>query len=494
MMNYARLLVLAMLCAISVSCDNGEQSSGQINVSFEQSTSNQSNIDPEKSKHSYAALEKGAKKNDTWSQFYLGVLKAFPADSIYWQLENGLTDNALSKSPDKQLKQFREAMQLKERSLDPIEAVDLLEKASAAGCGPASFILGALYLENPHSLWDDEMGREKYVEYLELAHNQGYLVATAQIAGHILNGTHGYAKDAIKAKNMYLEVYEQGDALAARFLGFAYWDGKFGTNDIDKAIMYFSEAVSRQDKYAYVNLGIIYKDEGEIQKSIEAYESAVKLGVETGAINLGRALFDLYPKEYRDAGRAKKLLEPFALRSSGSTGDAAYILALIAESEADIEACIKWSTVAMNNGHAAAAGYKLAWAHIDVGAKKAYGRVPNEGVVFSDLDATSLSRALQAFKVSANDGNAWSAYYVADLISKGKCEGYVLDAYVTHNGDVVGMNGQLSGVFKTSHDAAIMKEAAGYICSARRIAVQSSDQALVRNCDSWLSFYRYTCY
>lgn len=211
---------------------------------------------------------------------------------------------------------------------------------------------------------------------------------------------------------------EDGDTLDS--MGICYRDGKGVTKNIEKAIECFEKAVAFGYAQSANRIGVLYRENDNLEKAMYWYKIGADNGVSTSMYNLAK----IYRNEdaVKDINKAIGWYEKAA--EKGDT-DAMYALGYIYKYKAepiDIELSTMWYEEAANHGNSDA------WVSL--------------GNTYKNIDSVrDYSKALRYYKLAADKGNIDGKYYYAKLALKEKLADdvvfqYLFECAVSGNSDV----------------------------------------------------------
>ena len=125
----------------------------------------------------------------------------------------------------------------------------------------------------------------KYTHYLQLIVNL-YFHAIA------LTG-HGVEKDHKKARELYQQAADRGEALAQYNLGFMYHNGEGGEKDIEKAVFFYQKAGDQGYSIALAALSEMYMQGIGVKKDLKKARKLEQIGL----TNFGKSLS--YRNQYK---------------------------------------------------------------------------------------------------------------------------------------------------------------------------------------------------
>lgn len=161
-------------------------------------------------------------------------------------------------------------------------------------------------------LWTKVLDKDP--RHLTAAYNLGYCYHQGQ----------GVAQDCDRAAGLYEEARRGGRANAASNLGLLYRE----KGNIQKAMDMYEEALRGGDAEGAVNLGNLHKEMGNISKATGLYEEARNRGMAVASFNLAHI--------YREAGDIPKAVELYNEASRGGNAKASFNLGLLYQQKGDI--------------------------------------------------------------------------------------------------------------------------------------------------------------
>ncbi len=195
------------------------------------------------------------------------------------------------------------------------EEIKRLEELVKQGDADAMYELGHYYLYGQKGLLENY---EKAKELFEEAVNLGDARAM-NILGYIYEHEFGVPQDYEKAKELYEKAANLGDTSAMNKLGYMYEHGEGVPQDYEKAKELYEKAENLRNAREINNLGYMYQHgEGVSQdygKAKELFEKAANLGNTSAMYNLGY-MYENGEGVPKDYSKAKELYEKAATKGN----------------------------------------------------------------------------------------------------------------------------------------------------------------------------------
>jgi TPR repeat protein len=117
-----------------------------------------------------------------------------------------------------------------------------------------------------------------------------------------------------EAFKMFRTLAEKGDVSSMTRLALMYYSGVGTSKNIEECVKWDLRAAEHEDTVAYLNLGITYKDLGDMQTSIDWFNKALNQGDGEAALELAKIYLA------NDVDKAKSYLN-IALQTGNLTED-----------------------------------------------------------------------------------------------------------------------------------------------------------------------------
>ena len=151
------------------------------------------------------------------------------------------------------------------------KVISYLSLAANQNCSEAQYNLGMIYYEGMYVKQDIN----KAIHYFSLSSNNNFAFAQLFLGQCYLLGIH--VEQNIRRGMNYLIKSSYNGSITANFMvGSLFHDGSYIKQDIQKSIDYYKKASSFNNKFAKNNLGVIYKNEGNIGLAISYFEEGIK--------------------------------------------------------------------------------------------------------------------------------------------------------------------------------------------------------------------------
>jgi TPR repeat protein len=112
------------------------------------------------------------------------------------------------------------------------------------------------------------------------------------------------AGDTRRAFRLWLACAKAGDVNCQLNVGYCYDTGRGVRRNVARAMYWYLRAHRRGDACATNNIGILYRERGDIRKAIEWLQRAIRAGSDDSALLLG----EIYLQEKPDLRQARKYL------------------------------------------------------------------------------------------------------------------------------------------------------------------------------------------
>ncbi len=112
-----------------------------------------------------------------------------------------------------------------------------------------------------------ERSHDKAIEFLQMAANNGNSTAQFELAALCNDGAGGMALDKARACSLFQKAADQGHVKAMHNTGYCYQVGVGGRKDANLAIEYYTRAAELGDVGAQKNLGILFGQLGQAERS-----------------------------------------------------------------------------------------------------------------------------------------------------------------------------------------------------------------------------------
>lgn len=210
----------------------------------------------------------------------------------------------------------------------------------------------ALLYKNENEIFS---ANKKYIEYLELAANDGYWMAMNDLGFQYFNGKI-IEKDYTKSIYWIKKAANLGYTKAVYGLAYCYENGFGVTRDVSEAVSWYSRAAEQGDGEAANKLGMAYFNGEGVEKNTDKENEWFLRGAELGDMdaqyNYGINCRDGYGMQV-DLEKAFKYFEKAASQGKAGAQNEMGIIYLSGEPVAkDYEKAVSWFLKAANQGYA----------------------------------------------------------------------------------------------------------------------------------------------
>ncbi|QXO72612.1 tetratricopeptide repeat protein [Morganella morganii] len=244
----------------------------------------------------------------------------------------------------------------------------------------------------------------------------------------------GFPQNSVFARYWFEKAAEQNNADALFYLGEFYMDGYGVAKDVKRGYQLYQKAAELGSSHAMNNLGLLAKQEGNIEKAITLYKQAIASGADTTLLNLA----SLYQENGNYEESEKLLLVALGKKDYNIKSEALNKLGTIYSrsdyegydpkkaEEYYLESIKLGNDLSLNNIgvlYFKSHQYQKAFYYIKLAADKNIpGAINNLGALYKYGHGTTqdYTKALSLFKQSAAQNNSVGLFNLGSMYEKGE--------------------------------------------------------------------------